>query len=62
MTPERRIFIGDQKIEEYYWAGKMVVYVNNALFNGTYEEAEIKAAQKFHDDFAALAAVQGEPG
>ena len=33
----------------------MVVYVNHVLFDGTYEEAEIRAAQKFHDDFADLA-------
>ena len=56
MTPERRIFIGDQKVEEYAWSGRMVVCdVNHVLFDGTYEEAEIRAAQKFHDDFADLA-------
>ena len=62
MTPERRIFIGDQKVEEYYWSGRMVVYVNHVLFDGTYEEAEIRAAQKFHDDFADLADLVREMG
>jgi hypothetical protein len=54
MTPERRVFIGDQKIEEYYWNGDMVVYVNNRLFEGSYEDAVIRADNKFHADFALI--------
>jgi hypothetical protein len=38
MTPQRKTTIGIYKIEEYYWNGKMVVYVNNKLTEKTYEE------------------------
>ena len=55
MTPERRIHIGDQKIEEYYWAGDMLVYVNNRLSNKSYEDAVIEANDRFRAEFVALA-------
>jgi len=29
MSPERREMINGVKVEEYYWNGKMVVYVDN---------------------------------
>lgn len=39
MKPEREKKIGRNLIEEYYWAGKWVVYVNNKRYDGTLEEA-----------------------
>lgn len=39
MAPERRHYVNGYKIEEYYWAGKMVVYIDNRAFEGTFEEA-----------------------
>ena len=39
MTLERGTEVDGYRIEEYYWNFKPVVYVNNLLFNGTYEEA-----------------------
>jgi|SaaInl7_200m_RNA_FD_contig_41_1180555_length_1261_multi_6_in_0_out_0_2 hypothetical protein len=39
MSPDRRTEVNGNKIEEYYWAGKMVTYINNRAFEGTYEEA-----------------------
>lgn len=40
MSPERKAIIGEHKVEEYYWAGKMVVYVDNHLVNTeTFDEA-----------------------
>jgi hypothetical protein len=50
MSPERRKIIGKDKIEEYYWAGKVVCYVNNVFVEGTFEEickrlAAIEAAE-----------------
>ena len=39
MNAERYTEINGKTIEEYYWAGKLVVYVNNFKFDGTYEEA-----------------------
>jgi hypothetical protein len=39
MSPERSKVVGDQKIEEFYWAGKMVVYINNWLSALSYEAA-----------------------
>jgi hypothetical protein len=44
MSPERRAEIGDKIIEEFYWAGKVVVYVNNFLSNHSFEE-ECRAAE-----------------
>jgi hypothetical protein len=46
MTPERRRTIGDQKIEEFYWAGSFPVYVNNRLSDLTYEAAVMAALRK----------------
>jgi hypothetical protein len=31
MRPKRQKIIGDLKIEEFYWAGSYVTYVNNHL-------------------------------
>lgn len=42
MRPERVKNINGNKIEEYYWAGKLVVYVNNCKFDGWFEEAVAK--------------------
>ncbi len=39
MSPERKRVINGNLIEEYYWAGKIVVYVNHALSEYTFEEA-----------------------
>jgi len=39
MKPERYKKINGKMIEEYYWADKLVVYVNNRKFDGTFEEA-----------------------
>lgn len=39
MKPDREKRVGRNLIEEYYWAGKWVVYVNNKRYDGTYEEA-----------------------
>jgi hypothetical protein len=29
MSPDRKEIIGNLKVEQYYWAGKTVVYLNN---------------------------------
>lgn len=42
MEPERKETINGHKIHEYYWAGDFVIYIDNYLFNGTWEDA-IKA-------------------
>ena len=38
MTPERTEKIYGQLVEEFYWNGRMVVYVNNAKTEGTFDE------------------------
>lgn len=48
MTPDRKIKIGNTIIEEFWRAGKFVVYVNNKSFLGTYGEAVREAT-----DYAA---------
>lgn len=39
MKPYRVKEVNGNKIEEFYWAGKYVVYVNNRLFDGEFEKA-----------------------
>jgi len=39
MTPERKEIIGSHKVEEYYWAGKKVVYIDNKATEETFDEA-----------------------
>lgn len=39
MTPDRKEQIGPHKVEEFYWAGKMIVYVDNKLSSETFEAA-----------------------
>ena len=38
MKARRHTTIGIYKIEEYYWNGRLIVYVNNKLTDKTYEE------------------------
>jgi hypothetical protein len=38
MSPERKDTINGKKIEEYYWNGKLVVYVDNHSVDTTFEE------------------------
>ena len=45
MTPERYRKIGGHLIEEFWWAGKPVVYVDNRASDKTYNE-ELAAHQE----------------
>lgn len=38
MTPARQTKIKGVKVEEFYWAGEMVVYVGNHLVERPYDE------------------------
>lgn len=49
MTPERETVVNGKKIQEYYWAGRMVVYVNNYKSERTYEE-EIQYQREATDE------------
>lgn len=39
MTPERSERIGNVLVEEFYWAGELVVYVDHHLTREYFEEA-----------------------
>lgn len=39
MSPYRRAIIKGHFIEEFYWAGKKVVYVDNFLTSMSYDQA-----------------------
>ena len=39
MTPDRTITIDGNRVEEFYWAGRMVVYINNHSTEETFEQA-----------------------
>lgn len=38
MNPERKKIVCGKKIEEYYWHGKMVVYVDNVKTDLKYDD------------------------
>jgi len=44
MTPEKKKVINGHKIEEFYWAGRYVVYIDNHLFEGSFDKA-VKSVQ-----------------
>lgn len=43
MSPDRREIVNGVLIEQYYWAGKMVVYVDHYISNLTFEQAVAEA-------------------
>ncbi len=45
MSPERKCTVNGKLIEEYYWGGKMVVYVDHHAVEVTYAEA-VEAVEK----------------
>lgn len=58
MSPDRKIVIGGKLVEEYYWAGKMVVYIDHYATEETYEEA----VARLGNEELARAAKAGEVG
>lgn len=55
MTPDRKTIIDDRKVEEFYWGGRMVVYIDNQKTDETYEAAckrlNLEAGQRELDDY-----------
>ena len=39
MIPERSITVNGHLIEEFYWAGEMVVYIDHKLISLSYDNA-----------------------
>ena len=39
MTPQRSATVNGHKVEEFYWNGRMVVYVDNAKTVESYSQA-----------------------
>ena len=39
MMPERKTWVDGKLVEEYYWSGKLVVYVDHHAVEQTYDEA-----------------------
>lgn len=53
MSPERKTTIGKVLIEEYYWGGRMVVYVDHYATDETFDQAVdriTKQQEKPHED------------
>ena len=46
MEPDRKSLIKGYKIEEFYWNGRQVVYVNNRLTDLLFDEACDVAAKE----------------
>ena len=39
MSPDRKEVINGKKVEEYYWAGEYVTYIDNRLVYGSIDGA-----------------------
>jgi len=39
MSPERSKTVNGKKVCEFWWAGKLVVYVDNRLYCGSFDDA-----------------------
>ena len=39
VTPDRKCIVNGHKVTEYYWAGRMVTYVDNRASELSYEDA-----------------------
>lgn len=39
MTPNKRETVNGHKIEQYYWHGDQVVYIDNHAFTGNFDDA-----------------------
>lgn len=54
MSPDRVKIIDGNRVEEFYWAGKMVVYINNRATDETFEKAcsrlDLEYGQRLLDD------------
>lgn len=50
MTPDRVKKVGKHIIEEFYWAGKMVVYVDNRLTQQSFESA-CKSHEEMEEEY-----------
>jgi hypothetical protein len=38
VSPDKKEFINGKKVEEYYWAGRQVVYVNNCAVKSNFKD------------------------
>lgn len=38
MSPDRKETVNGKLVEEYYWAGEYVVYVDHRAANGSYDK------------------------
>jgi len=39
MQPEKPATVDGHKITEYYWNGRIVTYVDNCIYSGSYSQA-----------------------
>ena len=39
MNPARKEYANGQMVEEYYWNGRMIVYIDNKLSGETFDDA-----------------------
>ena len=39
MKPDKEMEVNGKLIQEYYWNGRQVVYVNHTRYEGTFEDA-----------------------
>jgi len=54
MSPERKKWIGDTLVEEYYWNGKMVVYIDHHVTKENFLEACINLKNQLPQEDESL--------
>lgn len=63
MSPDRKKLVNGKTVTEYYWAGEMVVYIDNrasgVTFDGAVAMLEEQAAAKPSADAAPLNQITG---
>ncbi len=48
MTPNRKKTLNGHKIEQFYWAGKQVVYLNDRLSHKTFDSITVQNVDEIH--------------
>lgn len=48
MRANKSVLVGDDKVEEFYWCGEYVTYVNNKLVNNSFENTVLALTEQ-HD-------------
>ena len=49
MNANKSVLVGDDKVEEFYWCGNLVTYVNNKLVTTDFDTTVSKLTQEYDE-------------